>query len=72
MLSGSDHCGVLLHQGIGLEAFNELPTKKAVHALYECCNSVVLARDLARERPYPDRNALFRKADALQIGRAHV
>lgn len=65
MLSGSDHCGVLLHQGIGLEAFNELPTKKAVHALYECCNSVVLARDLARERPYPDRNALFRKADAL-------
>ena len=56
---------MLLHQGIGLEAFNELPTKKAVHALYECCNSVVLARDLARERPYPDRNALFRKADAL-------
>ena len=65
MLSGFDHGGVLLHQGIGLDAFNELPTKKAVHALYECCNSVVLARDLARERPYPDRNALFRKADAL-------
>ena len=54
-----------MHQGIGLDAFNELPTKKAVHALYECCNSVVLARDLTRGRPYSDHNALFRKADAL-------
>jgi len=54
-----------MHQGIGFEAFNELPTQKAVHALYECCNSVTLARDLARSRPYADRNALFRRADAL-------
>lgn len=54
-----------MHQGIGLDAFNELPTKKAVHALYECCNSVVLARDLARGRPYGDHNTLFRTADAL-------
>lgn len=60
-----DHVCVLLHQGIGLEAFNELPEKKAVHALYECCNSVTLARDLARGRPYADHNALFRRADAL-------
>ena len=65
VLSASDYCGVLMHQGIGLDAFNELPTKKAVHALYECCNSVVLARDLARGRPYANHNALFRKADAL-------
>jgi len=57
--------GVLLHQGIGLEAFNELPDRKAVHALYECCNSVTLARDLANGRPYADHNALFRRADAL-------
>ncbi|MCI4674432.1 2-oxo-4-hydroxy-4-carboxy-5-ureidoimidazoline decarboxylase [Candidatus Mycolicibacterium alkanivorans] len=56
---------MLLHQGIGLEAFNELPEKKALHALYECCNSVTLARDLARGRPYADHNALFRRADAL-------
>ncbi|HTY28364.1 MAG TPA: 2-oxo-4-hydroxy-4-carboxy-5-ureidoimidazoline decarboxylase [Mycobacterium sp.] len=56
---------MLLHQGIGLKAFNELPEKKAVHALYECCNSVTLARDLARGRPYADHNALFRRADAL-------
>ena len=56
---------VLLHQGIGLEAFNELPDRKAVHALYECCNSVTLARDLSRGRPYADHTALYRRADAL-------
>lgn len=57
--------GVFLHQGIGLETFNRMPTRRAVHALYECCNSIAMAGDLARERPYPDRAALFRKADAV-------
>lgn len=56
---------VLLHQGIGLDAFNQLPTRKAVHALFECCNSVTMAADLAKGRPYVDHDALFRKADAL-------
>ncbi|HZA11980.1 2-oxo-4-hydroxy-4-carboxy-5-ureidoimidazoline decarboxylase [Mycobacterium sp.] len=56
---------MLMHQGIGLDAFNELPPQKAMHALYECCNSVVLAHDIARGRPYRDRDALFRRADAL-------
>ena len=41
------------------------PNAKAVHALYECCNSFVLARDLARGRAYGDHDALFRRADAL-------
>ena len=54
-----------MHQGLGLAAFNELPTRRAVHALYECCSSVILAADLAAGRPYPDHDALFRKADAL-------
>jgi OHCU decarboxylase len=63
--SAFDHGGVLLHQGIGLDAFNALPERKAVHALYECCNSFVLARDLARGRRYADHAALFRRADAL-------
>lgn len=54
-----------MHQGIGLEAFNALPERKAVHALYECCNSYTLARDLARGRPYESHDALFRRADAL-------
>src|SRR6478672_9111306 len=52
---------MLLHQGIGLDVFNELPTRKAVHALYECCNSVPLAADLAHCRPYADHDALFRQ-----------
>ncbi|MBV9638563.1 MAG: 2-oxo-4-hydroxy-4-carboxy-5-ureidoimidazoline decarboxylase [Mycobacteriaceae bacterium] len=54
-----------MHQGLGLGAFNNLPPRKALHALYECCNSVVLAADLARGRPYGDHGDLFRKADAL-------
>jgi len=57
--------GVLMHQGIGVGAFNRLPTRRAVHALYECCNSVTMAGDLAKSRPYPSHDALFRTADAL-------
>ena len=49
---------MLLHQGIGLASFNELPTRRAVHALYECCNSVAMAADLARGRPYADRGEM--------------
>lgn len=65
MSSAFDHGCVLLHQGIGLDAFNALPERKAVHALYECCNSLALARDLTRGRAYDDHDALFRRADAL-------
>jgi len=57
--------GVLMHQGLGLEAFNELPNRKALHALYECCNSVTMAGDLVKSRRYADRDALYRKADSL-------
>lgn len=53
-----------MHQDIGLDAFNELPKRKAVHALFECCCSVIMANALADSRPYPDRGSLFRKADA--------
>jgi 2-oxo-4-hydroxy-4-carboxy-5-ureidoimidazoline decarboxylase len=63
--SAFDHGGVLLHQGVGLDAFNALPEHRAVHATYECCNSFVLARDLARGRAYDSHDALFRRADAL-------
>jgi OHCU decarboxylase len=54
-----------MHQGMGLDVFNEMPMRPAVHALYECCYSVPLAADLARARPYADHDALFRKADQL-------
>lgn len=54
-----------MHQGMGLEAYNALPLRRAVHAVYECCCSVTLATDLARGRPYPDHESLFRRADAV-------
>ncbi|MGW0159867.1 2-oxo-4-hydroxy-4-carboxy-5-ureidoimidazoline decarboxylase [Mycobacterium sp. NPDC003323] len=54
-----------MHQGIGLDAFNALPARKAVHALYECCNSYALAADLCRGRAYPDHDALYRRLDTL-------
>lgn len=56
---------MLMHQGIGLDAFNEMPAYKAMHALYECCNSVVLAGDIVRGRPYSSHDDLFRRADAM-------
>ena len=64
MSRASDHGRVLLHQGIGLDVFNALPERKAMHALYECCNSYALARELVRGRAYVDHDALFRRADA--------
>jgi 2-oxo-4-hydroxy-4-carboxy-5-ureidoimidazoline decarboxylase len=54
-----------MHQGMGLDVFNEMPMRRAVHALYECCYSVPLAADLARGRPYQSHDALFRQADRL-------
>ncbi len=57
-----------MHQGIGLEAFNAMPMRRAVHAVYECCYSVPLAADLARGRPYANHDELFRAADALLFG----
>lgn len=59
---------MLMHQGIGLEAYNAMPIRRAVHAVYECCCSVPLAADLARDRPYENHDALFRKADELLFG----
>jgi 2-oxo-4-hydroxy-4-carboxy-5-ureidoimidazoline decarboxylase len=57
-----------MHQGIGLEAFNVMPMRRAVHAVYECCYSVPLAADLARGRPYADYASLWRCADELLFG----
>ncbi len=54
-----------MHQNIGLDSFNGLPTRRALHALFECCNSVAMAVDLVRSRPYAEHDSLFRRADAL-------
>jgi 2-oxo-4-hydroxy-4-carboxy-5-ureidoimidazoline decarboxylase len=57
-----------MHQGIGLEAFNAMPMRRAVHAIYECCYSVPLAADLCRGRAFASHDELFRAADALLFG----
>ena len=57
-----------MHQGISLDAFNAMPMRRAVHAVYECCYSVPLAADLARSRPYDSHDQLFRQADTLLFG----
>jgi 2-oxo-4-hydroxy-4-carboxy-5-ureidoimidazoline decarboxylase len=59
-----------MHQGIGLEAFNAMPLRRAVHAVFECCYSVPLAADLARARPFANHDELFRTADSLLFGLA--
>ncbi|OZD04889.1 hypothetical protein CH275_10775 [Rhodococcus sp. 06-235-1A] len=55
---------MLMHQGLGLDTFNDLPRRKAVHALYECCCSVAWASRVADGRSYRSRAELFRAADA--------
>jgi OHCU decarboxylase len=57
-----------MHQGIGLAAFNAMPMRRAVHAVYECCYSVPLAADLCRGRPFANHDEVFRAADALLFG----
>jgi 2-oxo-4-hydroxy-4-carboxy-5-ureidoimidazoline decarboxylase len=59
---------MLLHQGIGLDAYNAMALRRAVHAVYECCGNVPMAAELARGRPYADHDQLFRQADALLFG----
>ncbi len=59
-----------MHQGMGLDLFNDLPMRRAVHAVYECCHSVPMAAELARGRPYADHDSLFRRADRSLFGLA--
>ena len=56
---------LLLHRDIGLDAFNHLPDRRAVQALYECCHCVTMAGDLVKARPYATRGDLLRRADEL-------
>jgi len=51
-----------------MDAFNAMPMRRAVHAVYECCYSVPLSADLARGRAYGTHDELFRAADALLFG----
>ncbi|MET0196575.1 MULTISPECIES: 2-oxo-4-hydroxy-4-carboxy-5-ureidoimidazoline decarboxylase [Nocardiaceae] len=55
---------MMMHQGLGLETFNDLPRRKAVHALYECSCSHTWASRVADARPYGSYSELFARADA--------
>lgn len=55
---------MLMHQGIGLGAFNALSRRGATHALYECCASLTWAQEVAAGRPYASYPDLFARADA--------
>lgn len=58
---------MLLHQGIGLGAFNALSRRGAVHALYECCASLGWANPVAAGRPYASHTELFARGDAVLV-----
>lgn len=55
---------MLMHHGIGLDRFNTLPRRRAIHALYECCCNVTWAQKIADGRPYPGHTALQTAAAA--------
>lgn len=55
---------MLLHQGIGLDRFNELPRRRAVHALFECCCCLPWSARLADGRRYTSQTQLLAAADA--------
>jgi 2-oxo-4-hydroxy-4-carboxy-5-ureidoimidazoline decarboxylase len=49
----------------GVESFNELSERQAIHALYECCTSRIWAIRVAAGRPFLDEDALFERADLI-------
>ncbi|WP_040802832.1 2-oxo-4-hydroxy-4-carboxy-5-ureidoimidazoline decarboxylase [Nocardia concava] len=55
---------MLMHHGIGLDRFNSLSRRRAIHALYACCCNVTWAQKIADGRPYPGHEALLTAAVA--------
>lgn len=55
---------MMMHQGLGLETFNDLPRRKAIHALYECCCSYTWASRVADARAFRSYSELLARADA--------
>mgnify|MGYP005988824529 CR=1 FL=1 len=55
----------MLHEWIGLDGFNRLTDRQAMHALYECCASSIWARRVASGRPFDSRDLLLDRADRV-------
>lgn len=49
----------------GIESFNELSERQAIHALYECCTARIWAIRVTAGRPFSDDEALFERADLI-------
>ena len=54
-----------------LAEFNALPPAQAESVLVDCCGSSRWAASVAAQRPYPDKEALYKAADAVwwKLGR---
>lgn len=55
----------MLHEWIGLEGFNRLSDRQALHALFECCSSSIWARRVAQGRPFDSREMFLDRADRV-------
>ncbi|PTR29110.1 OHCU decarboxylase [Rhodococcus sp. OK519] len=55
---------MLMHQGIGLDRFNDLPRSRAVHALFECCCCLPWSARIADGRAYASHSELLAFADS--------
>ncbi|MGA9871137.1 MAG: 2-oxo-4-hydroxy-4-carboxy-5-ureidoimidazoline decarboxylase [Rhodococcus sp. (in: high G+C Gram-positive bacteria)] len=55
----------MLHVGIGLDRFDRMSDRQAMHALYECCSSSIWARRVAGGRPYRSLDSLLDRADRV-------
>lgn len=55
----------MLHESIGLDGFNSLSDRQAMHALFACCSSSIWARRVAGSRPFGSRDQLLDRADRV-------
>jgi len=62
---------VITNHSINLERFNRLSRKKAAKTLLDCCGSIKWAEQLAEQRPFSNRWALFEAADAVWAELGH-
>ncbi len=49
----------------GIDSFNELTERQAVHSLFECCSSRIWAVRVAGARPFADDESLYDQADLI-------
>ncbi|MEE3848795.1 2-oxo-4-hydroxy-4-carboxy-5-ureidoimidazoline decarboxylase [Gordonia sp. LSe1-13] len=53
------------NEGIGLDGFERLTDRQAMHALFECCSSSIWARRVLVGKPFESRESLLDRADRV-------